>query len=55
MINAVQKKYGTTNANELSKKLSADEKSRLCADLNKAFELGLKDMQLDLFKTIVCK
>ena len=55
MVNAMQEKYGTTNANELSKKMTAGEKSRLCADLDKAFDLGLKDMQLDLFRTMACK
>ena len=55
LIGAMQDKYGTTNSNELGKAMTAGEKSRLCAELNKAFDMGLKDMQLDLFKAMICK
>jgi len=55
LIGAMQDKYGTTNSSELGKAMTADEKSRLCAELDKAFDLGLKDMQLDLFKAMICK
>ncbi len=55
MIGAMQDKYGTTNSNELAKAMSSDEKSRLCAELGNAFDKGLKDMQLDLFRALICK
>jgi tetratricopeptide (TPR) repeat protein len=54
LISALQKKYNTTNANELGKRISAAEKSRLCGEIGKAFDMGLRDVQLDLFRTMMC-
>ena len=54
-LQAMEKKYGTTKAQELRDKMTADEKSRVCADLNKALELGWKDMNKDMFAALVCK
>lgn len=47
-------KYGTTNAQELRDKMTNQEKSELCRDLNKALELGWKDMNKDMFAALVC-
>jgi tetratricopeptide (TPR) repeat protein len=54
-INIAQKKYGTTNGNELKKKLTESEKNDLCTDLNKAISLGWKDPKMDYFSALVCK
>lgn len=51
----VQEKYGTTNAQELRAKMTAQEKSQLCTELQKAISLGLKDMKQDMFASLVCK
>ena len=53
-LKAMQRKYGTTETNALGQKMTAQEKSLVCADLNKAFSLGLKDMRMDLFRTFIC-
>lgn len=55
LIRASQEKYGTTNAAQLKAKMTDTEKDRLCRELNKAFELGLKDIQLDLLRNMLCK
>jgi tetratricopeptide (TPR) repeat protein len=54
-IKMVQEKYKTTNAQELRKKMSAQEKDQVCTELKKAQSLGMKDMQLDMFASLVCK
>ncbi len=53
-LKAMQRKYGTTETNALGQKMTPEEKGLVCADLNKAFSLGLKDMQMDLFRTFIC-
>ncbi|MCO5726054.1 tetratricopeptide repeat protein [Robiginitalea marina] len=50
----MNKKYGTTKAQELREKMTAAEKSAICGDLSKAFELGWKDMNKEMFKALVC-
>ena len=54
-LRMVQQKYGTNNAQELRSKMSAGEKDQVCTELNKAISLGLKDMQQDMFASLVCK
>lgn len=54
LINAMEKKYGTNKSNELKAKMTAQETEKVCAEVNRAFELGMKDMQLDLFRAMVC-
>ncbi len=54
-IKQMQGKYKTTNANELASKMSASDKSLICKELNKANELGMKNMQLDFFAAMICK
>jgi len=51
----VQEKYGTNNAQELRSKMTAGEKDQVCTELKKAISLGLKDMQQDMFASLVCK
>lgn len=54
-IRQMQGKYNTTNANDLAAKMSANDKSLVCKELNKANELGMKNMQLDFFAAMICK
>jgi hypothetical protein len=54
-IKMLQEKYKTKNAQELRKKMSAQEKDQVCTELKKAQSLGMKDMQLDMFASLVCK
>ena len=54
-IKQMQDKYGTTNVQQLRGKMSPQETAQVCAELGKAAELGLKDMQLDMFAALVCK
>ena len=51
----VQDKYKTTNAQELRSKMTPKEKEQVCTELNKAIELGYKNMQADMFSALVCK
>jgi len=50
-----QEKYGTTNTQELRSKMSDSEKKMVCSELNKAISLGLKDMKMDMYASLVCK
>ena len=54
-LKMVQQKYGTNNAQELRSKMTAAEKDQVCTELKKAISLGLKDMQKDMFASLVCK
>lgn len=54
-IRMLQEKYNTTNTQQLRSKLSADEKSVLCKDLKKAQELGMRNMNKDMFTSLICK
>lgn len=51
----VQDKYHTTNTQELRSKMTPTEKDQVCTELKKAQSLGLKDMQKDMFASLVCK
>jgi tetratricopeptide (TPR) repeat protein len=51
----MQKKYGTDNVQELRSKMTPDETSMICADSKKALDLGLRDMQMDMFVALVCR
>lgn len=50
----MEKKYGTTKAQDLREMMSDSEKAAICGDLAKAFELGYKDMNKEMFKALVC-
>ncbi len=54
-IKAVQDKYGTDNVQELRAQMTTDEKSKVCADSKQALDLGLRDMQMDMFVALVCR
>lgn len=49
-----QDKYRTTEANELAGKMTSDEKTKLCREINQAKALGLKIMSLDLLAARIC-
>lgn len=53
-LQQMDKKYGTTKAQELRGMMTETEKTTICADLNKAFELGWKDLNKELFKALIC-
>jgi len=54
-VKSYQKKYGTTNANELVSKMSSTEKQQLCSDIKTALSKGAKEVSLDLLQDAVCK
>jgi hypothetical protein len=54
-VKMMQQKYKTTNTQELRSKMTPAEKELVCAELNKALSLGLKDMKQDMFASLVCK
>lgn len=51
----VEDKYGTTVAQELRSKMTAQEKEQVCIEMKKALALGLKDMKQEMFSALVCK
>ena len=55
MVGSYQKKYGTDNANTLAKKMTASEKQSLCTSIQTAQGKGMRDIQIDLLQTTVCK
>ncbi|GGZ16191.1 hypothetical protein GCM10007049_05580 [Echinicola pacifica] len=54
-LKEVQQKYGTDKTQDLRKKMSAEEKTKLCKDINQALELGWRDMNMDMFSALICK
>jgi tetratricopeptide (TPR) repeat protein len=54
-LEQVQDKYGTTNTQELRGTMTPTETQQVCAEITKALELGLKNMQLDMFAALVCQ
>ncbi|WP_353719902.1 tetratricopeptide repeat protein [Dyadobacter sp. 676] len=54
-LKQIQQKYGTTDIKELSGKMTKQEKHTLCADMKKALELGLRNLQLDLLSSMICE
>jgi tetratricopeptide (TPR) repeat protein len=54
-LKMVQEKYGTTNAQELRSKMTAQEKALVCTDLNRALALGWKNPQMDMFAALTCR
>lgn len=50
----MEKKYGTSKAQDLRDKMTDAEKTAICGDLAKAMELGYKDMNKEMFKALVC-
>lgn len=54
-IKHLNAKYGTEKTQDLRGKMTSQEKKDLCSDLNKASELGYKNMNRDMFKALICK
>lgn len=54
-IKIAQEKYNTTNTQELRGKMTQKETEEICTELKKAIALGLKDMKMDMFASLVCK
>ncbi len=50
----MEKKYGTSKAQDLRGKMTEAEKAAICGDLSRAFELGWRDMNKEMFKALVC-
>ncbi len=53
-LRMLEDKYGTSKAQELRTKMTTDEKSLVCSDLNASKTLGLKDMNKDMFLALIC-
>jgi tetratricopeptide (TPR) repeat protein len=54
-IGMMQRKYGTENVQELRSRMTESDRDLVCAELRKALDLGLRDMQLDMFSALVCR
>ena len=54
-LKQMQQKYVTSDIKELSKRMTKQEKSTLCADMKKALDMGLRNLQLDLLSTMICE
>jgi len=54
-IKMMQQKYATENVQQLRAKMTPDETAMVCTDVSKALDLGLKDMQIDMFAALVCR
>lgn len=54
-LKQMQQKYVTTDINELSRRMTKQEKSTVCTDINRALDLGLRNLQLDLLASKICE
>ncbi|GGF30741.1 tetratricopeptide repeat protein [Echinicola rosea] len=54
-LKKMENKYGTTKVQELRKKMTDEEKSTLCSDIQKGLDLGWKDMSMDMFSAMICQ
>ena len=54
-VKMVQEKYGTTNAQELRRKMSAEDTRRVCDEIHAATANGYQNMQVDMFAALVCE
>ena len=54
-LKEMNKKYGTSKAQDLRGMMSPAEKTAICGDLTRAMELGYKDMNKEMFKALVCQ
>ncbi|MCF2446889.1 hypothetical protein L0657_23230 [Dyadobacter sp. CY345] len=54
-LKQMQQKYVTTDINELSKRMTKQEKGTVCVDIKKALDLGLRNLQLDLLASTICE
>lgn len=51
----MENKYGTNKTQELRKQMTEEEKNMLCADIQKALDLGWRDMSMDMFSAMICQ
>jgi tetratricopeptide (TPR) repeat protein len=54
-LKMVQEKYGTSEASALRKSMTPEEKNMVCTEMKKAIDLGLRNMQFDMFSALVCR
>jgi hypothetical protein len=43
------------NVQQLRAEMTAEEKDQVCMESRKALDLGLRDMQMDMFVALVCR
>ena len=55
LLKIYQKKYGTDNADMLAKKLSGAEKQTLCNCVQTGQSKGMRDINIDLAQSSICK
>lgn len=54
-LKQVHDKYKTSDTKELSHKMTQQEKRKLCNEIAKAVELGLRNLQLELLSSTICE
>ncbi|AGA79479.1 hypothetical protein [Echinicola vietnamensis] len=54
-LKKMENKYGTNKTQELRKQMTEEEKNMLCADIQKALDLGWRDMSMDMFSAMICQ
>jgi tetratricopeptide (TPR) repeat protein len=55
IIKELQKRYGTDNAGVLNKKISSADRQSLCRTIQTAQGKGMRDINIDLLQTNLCK
>ncbi|MBS1933908.1 MAG: tetratricopeptide repeat protein [Bacteroidetes bacterium] len=55
LIKVYQKKYNTDNVDVLAKKLSSTEKQNLCNSIQTGQDKGMRDINIDLAQSSICK
>lgn len=55
IIKLYQKKYNTSDAGVLARKISAADRQNLCSNISSAKQAGLQDMGIDLVQASICK
>ncbi|HEY4207455.1 MAG TPA: tetratricopeptide repeat protein [Puia sp.] len=55
LLSMYEKKYGTSDAATLKKKISASDKQALCTGIQTAQSKGLRDVQVDLVQATICQ
>lgn len=54
-LKQMEEKYGTTSAQELRGRMNPTDTGLVCMEVTRALEMGLRDMQLDMFSALVCQ
>jgi tetratricopeptide (TPR) repeat protein len=55
IIKMNQAKYGTNNANTLAAKMSSSEKQNLCDAIRSGLAHGMKDINIEMTQSVICK